>query len=44
MEPDIVAQGFVMIAWNNDNASAVAYAPHQFLQHVIVRLRQMPTL
>ena len=39
IETEIMARGFVMIAWNIDNASTVAGLAKQFLNDVIMVLR-----
>ena len=50
IETEIMARGFVMIAWNIDNASTVAGLAKQFLNDVIMFLRpekaflQLPTI
>ena len=39
IETEIMARGFVMVAWNIDNASTVAGLAKQFLNDVIMFLR-----
>ena len=43
MHARVVAQSFVVIAGNENEASALAYLAHQLLEYVVVRLRPMGT-